>query len=179
MELEIKKISSDDDILDNFDCTNPSINKLIKKSYYPTLLRQGYTFCVSCQGITIAYYMLNFMYFDIESFPDDISDYYDASFGNGLCSVHIKYIAVDKQYQKQKVATNILQHIMDSTKTLSNGWPVRFITLDALTDKVKLYRKLGFKELEPEDIHSPTVTMYYDCTPSDEIESIESYELNP
>ena len=157
MELEIRKISSDDDILDNFDCTNPSINELIKKSYYPTLLRQGYTFCVSCQRITIAYYMLNFMYFDIKSFPDDISDYYDASFGNGLCS----------------------EHIMDSTKTLSNGWPVRFITLDALTDKVKLYRKLGFKELEPEDIHSPTVTMYYDCTPSDEIESIESYELNP
>ncbi len=174
-EIRIDKLNSNVNMT-NFDCNNPSINKLIKNSYYPTLVRQGYTFSVSYQNTVIAYYMLNFMHFDISSFPDEISECYDDSFSNSFCSVHIKYIAVDRQYQKQGIATMILQYIMGSTKELSNLWPIRFITLDALTDKVGLYRKLGFKEFEPEDIHSPTVTMYYDCTT---LEEIESYTSNP
>lgn len=170
MAIEINKLSADVPS-DSFDCGNQSINNLIFQSCYPTILHQSYAFCVSNDNDIIAYYMLKFIDIDIDICPDEISDYCDDSFDPHLCAVNIEYIAVDKKYQGYRFGTRILQQIITDVQKLCEYWPVRFITLDALTTKIDWYKTLGFKEFKPNDDSSSTVRMYLDCAPIDLIQS--------
>lgn len=173
MALEVIKLSSDV-VLGSFDCGNQSINNLISQSYYPTLLHQCYAFCVSNDNDIIAYYMLKFMDIDIDMCPDEISDYCDGSFDPHLCAVNIEYIAVDQKYQGLCIGTNILKQIIIDIYELCEYWPVRLITLDALTTKINWYRTFGFKEFKPNDGSSSTVRMYMDCAQRNLIQSYVS-----
>lgn len=176
MELEIKKISSDV-VLGSFDCGNQSINNLISQSYYPTLLHQGHAFCVHYNGQVIAYYMLSIIAFNIDKCPPDVKEYLEHSIKNSFnkhfAAVHIQYLAVDKQYQKYGIGTQLLKRIIKSTQALCKQWPIRFITLDALDDKVPWYRKNGFKEFGFGDTDHAT-TMYLDCVSQKDIDDYAS-----
>lgn len=88
-----------------------------------------------------------------------------------LCAVNIEYIAVDKKYQGYHFGTYILQQIITDVQNLCEYWPVRFITLDALTTKIDWYKALGFKEFKPNNDSSSTVRMYLDCASIDLIHS--------
>lgn len=171
MAIEINKLSADVP-LGSFDCGNQSINNLIFQSCYPTILHQSYAFCVSNDKGIIAYYMLKFVNIDISICSDEISEFYDDSFDPHLCAVNIEYIAVNKKHQGCRFGTRILQQIIIDVQKLCEYWPVRFITLDALTTKIDWYKKLGFKEFKPNDNSSSTVRMYLDCAP---IGLIQSY----
>lgn len=173
MAIEINKLSADVPS-DSFDCGNQSINNLIFHSYYSTLLHQGFAFCVSNDHDIIAYYMLKFVNVDISICPDEISDYCDDSFDPHLCAVNIEYIAVDKKYQGCHLGTYILQQIITDIHELCEYWPVRLITLDALTTKINWYKTFGFKEFKPNDDSSSTVRMYIDCAQRNLIQSYVS-----
>ena len=170
MVIEINKLSADVPS-SSFDCGNQSINNLISRSYYPTILHQAYAFCVSNGDAIIAYYMLKFVSIDIGKCPDEISEFYEDSFEPHLCAVNIEYIAVDKKYQGYHFGTYILQQIITDVQNLCEYWPVRFITLDALTTKIDWYKTLGFKEFKPNNDSSSTVRMYLDCASIDLIHS--------
>lgn len=159
-KLTFRKICSE--ITDNFfDCGNASINSQIHESYYPTLLQHGYTFEVSYNNQIVGYYMINLLSLELNQLPGSISDFQCNLFAN-CSSVHIKYIAVKKEYQHRGIGSRIMDYIVASVFEICERWPIRLITLDALSDKYDWYKRRGFSPLQ-NPVSDSTIRMYMDC----------------
>lgn len=82
------------------DCGNDSINALIEKSYYPTILQHAYGYLICIEHKIIGAYMIKFVKIKLEDCPEEVSEYV-----SDLCedcfSIHIKFIAIDTNYQKK------------------------------------------------------------------------------
>lgn len=158
----------------SFDCGVDSINQYIKQSYFPLLLQHAYTFQVSGNGIVLGYYQVLFREIELNDFPEDISDFQSDVKEQSLSAVHIRFIAVDKRYQGNRIGTAMLQMIVKSVMELSVSWPVRVITIDAVNHLTGWYEKIGFKRLLRNTPGQEGVTsaMYIDCMHfSDELEA--------
>ena len=59
-------------------------------------------------------------------------------------AVKLARLAVDKNYQKQGVGTNILKWCIGYTLECSDRIAIRFITVDAYPEKVNFYQKFNF-----------------------------------
>ena len=86
------------------------------------------------------------MFRDVEltDLPDDIAEYDSEVKDNRITAVHIRFIAIDKEYQKKKLGTSTLQIIIAYVRQLTQMWPVRIITIDARLDLMKWYIEEGF-----------------------------------
>ncbi|MEG0227690.1 MAG: GNAT family N-acetyltransferase [Lachnospiraceae bacterium] len=153
-----------------FDCRNASINALISESYYPTVLQHAYAFNISCEGVTIGYYMLKFLSIKLDVCPEEIADY-ASSMCSDCFSVHIKYIAIDFCYQKKGIGRNIMQYIIESVFALCKLWPIRLVTIEALKEKYAWYQNIGFVAFDEENLDddSATIKMYIDCLLEQEV----------
>lgn len=169
--LIFKKVTESD--LDRrFDCGNISINNYIKESYYPLITQQAYTYSIMDGKTNSLLGFCQFMFREIQitKFPDDISEYFD-EIKEEITAVHIRFIAIDCQYQKKHLGTAVMKSIIKHVKKLSRDWPIRVITIDSviLNDQennlVKWYKSLGFKELmsNTPGQDGVTVAMYFDC----------------
>ncbi len=158
--IEISKANSEVTL----DCGNASINSLITESYYTTILQHAYCYIVSYNNEVVGAYMLKFTKIELDICPEDIADY-RSEICTDCFSVHIKYIAVDKRYQRNGLGKLILKYIIKSVMQLCEKWPVRLITLDALKEKYEWYLALGFLPFNEKDIDndSATISMYMDC----------------
>ena len=76
-------------------------------------------------------------------------------------AVKLGRLAVSLDYQHKKWGTNIL-NFLKYWFVNNNKTGCRFITVDALIDKVGFYEKEGFKVLVPPKEDEDTVLMYYD-----------------
>lgn len=146
------------------DCGNTSINSMIDKSYYPTILQHAYGFYIYFDEKIVGAYMLKFAKINLEECPEDISDYI-SDMCRDCFSLHIKYIAVDEKYQRRGIGQTVLKYIVKSVKELCGVWPIRLITLDALKSKYDWYSALGFVAFNEKDLYdnNTTVRMYLDC----------------
>lgn len=161
--IKISKMQADVGI-ETFDCGNASINSLIYKSCYPTVLQHAYAYVAQFEETIVGVYMLKFMKIDLSSCPEDISDY-QSDICSDCFSIHIKYIAVSKDLQGQRLGSSLLALIIRYVRKLCEKWPVRLITLDALKDKVDWYKLFGFVPFNENDMedNEPTIKMYLDC----------------
>ena len=101
----------------------------------------------------------------LDYFPENISDYDPEIKNSTLSALHIRFIAIDKQYQKKNIGTVAMNVMIKRAEDLALQWPIRLITIDARKELVEWYKKIGFHEMM---INSPgqdgvTVAMYYDC----------------
>lgn len=160
-----------------FDCGEPSINEWIKESYYATLLQHGYAYELLYGEIVIGYYMVAFQTIDLAKCPEEISDR-DSGLTDYVPCVHIKYLAIDKRFQHHGIGTGVLETIIKGVKELSLYWPVRLITIDALTHLVDWYKREKFKifPYNEEWQEGYTVKMYRDCM--NFWNELENYENN-
>lgn len=147
-----------------FDCGVASINEYVVHSYLATLLQHGYAYQIFYEKIVIGYYMITFSHIRIEDCPEAISDF-TSGLSDFLYSVEIKYLAIDKRYQKRKIGTNVLASIVKSIKDCAQVFPIRLITIDARVDLVRWYEKMGFVQFPSnvENQNGYTVKMYIDC----------------
>ena len=163
--LEFKKITRS--VEDNpFECGVASINEYVKNSYYQLLIQHAYTFSIMREKTVVGYYQVIFRDIELDKFPEDISDYSSSDIkGNKITAVHIRYIAIDKQYQKRNIGTAVLKVIIKKCLKLSEEWPIRVITIDALNNLVDWYSKAGFKKMQRNTGGQDNVTtaMYFDC----------------
>lgn len=162
-KLKISMIAEEIPI-DRFDCGNQSINSLVSKSYFPTILQHAYAYSFSYDHTILGYYMLVFKQIPLDKCPEDVAEYRSDLF-DSCYSVHIEYIAVNKCFQNRGIGHNILRMVAKNVFSLCRHLPIRLITLDALKDKYSFYKNLGFTALNDSDMdnESSTIFMYQDC----------------
>lgn len=147
-----------------FDCGVKAINQYVKDSYLATLLQHGYAYQILYNSVVVGYYMLTFNHVRIEECPDAISEY-TSGLSDYIYTVEIKYLAIDKKYQKHGIGTAVLPSIIKSIKDYALTFPIRLITIDARIDLVEWYRKFGFVKFPGNPVWQEgyTTKMYIDC----------------
>ena len=102
--LQFKRVTRDvEDVM--FSCGVPSIDQYVKESYYPHIAQQAYAYSVMANDTILGYYQVLFQEIELTDFPDEISEI-DSGIKEGkISALHIRYIAIDKNYQGNKVGT--------------------------------------------------------------------------
>lgn len=115
--------------------------------------------------------MLELTVINAISIPDD-----DQEFSSGLHqnirygAVEINYIAVDEKMQHQGIGQIALDSIVSYVRHYCKFFPVRYIVLDALKEKVKWYEDNGFFKIGHELADCPTVKMLMDLCDHEKLE---------
>lgn len=130
-----------------FDCGVDSINQYVSESYYATLTQQAHAYRVVFKGKCLGYFMIMFRKVEKEDCTEEVSDYISDTISDYFFSLHIKYIAIDKKYQRNGIGRTVLQTILLEAKQLPDKLPIRMVTIDALTHLTKWYEKEGFKKM--------------------------------
>ena len=167
-KLLFEKVTKDIETIDSssFDCGVDSINGYIRESYYPTIFQEAYAYSISTKSSTEK---LLFREIKLDDFPEEVADYYTPIKDGKISSLHIRFIAIDKKYQRNKIGTKSLEAIIKIIKDLAKDFPIRVITIDAELHLVKWYEKLGFFKMirNSESQEGYTQAMYYNCILTD------------
>lgn len=172
------ELLKDPECLMGFSCGEPSIDELIKKAYYETLLEKGYTYVAILNNRVIAVYQIAFITLSAEEISEDTNDHNwsgNSELRYGCLLIH--YLAVEKTCQHRKIGSTILNGILKEISLLGRKWPVRFIIIDAVNDLVSWYKSFGFEPIRQMAVENAgfTTRMYYDCYHHDRAE-LERYE---
>lgn len=162
--LQFKKVGRDVETT-SFDCGVESINKYIKNSYFPTIMQHAYAYSIMNNGLILGYYQVLFREIELKEFPDDIAELDPCIKEGKISSVHIRFIAIDKRYQKKKIGTSSLKTIIKYISEFAENMPIRVITIDARKDLLDWYYKIGFNKMMKNAVGQDCVTeaMYFDC----------------
>ena len=172
------ELLKDPECLMGFSCGEPSIDELIKKAYYETLLEKGYTYVAILNNRVIAVYQIAFITLSAEEISEDTNDHNwsgNSELRYGCLLIH--YLAVEKTCQHRKIGSTILNGILKEISLLGRKWPVRCIIIDAVNDLVSWYKSFGFEPIRQMAVENAgfTTRMYYDCYHHDRAE-LERYE---
>lgn len=156
-----------------FSCGVATIDQTVKESYILVLLHRCFAYSVIAEGKLLGYYMISLRQFPLMAFDSPVSDYLVEPY-HDTYAVHINYIAVQKEFQRHKIGTAILKHILHKAKELKQFCPVRLITMDALTELVPWYEKHHFRKSNFSNTDALSTTlMYYDMISVEEIKQLE------
>lgn len=151
--------------LRNFDCGNPSINKLVTDSYFPHIVKQCMVYKILYSERRVGFLSLSIIRISLDNSDAPVAEYFEKepSFG----AVKLDFIAIDMRLQRKNIGSVIMEYIIQKSQELYKTWPVRLLILEALRDKIEWYKKLGFKPINHLDLHgnSHTVQMYFDLMP--------------
>ncbi len=92
------ELLKDPECLMGFSCGEPSIDELIKKAYYETLLEKGYTYVAILNNRVIAVYQIAFITLSAEEISEDTNDHNwsgNSELRYGCLLIH--YLAVVKK----------------------------------------------------------------------------------
>ena len=85
-----------------YNCGNDRINAWVKDSYFAKLTQQAITFRIIIDNIIVGYFMLVLNTIVLEEFKPDIHNFFTDTIGNTIPCLELKYIAIDKRYQRNK-----------------------------------------------------------------------------
>lgn len=164
--------------VNEFDCGNSSINCLVSKSVFSTVLNQTKTYKVTIKSNRVGFFAISILGISLEDSDAQIAAYYEGTPSYG--AVKVDFIAVERCVQKRGIGTVVLEYLVKDARTLSEHWPVRLLFLDALRNKVDWYIGKGFAPLNSADLSgdSPTVRLYIDLMSAEEKEKLDYYIQN-
>ena len=149
--LQIKQVTrSVEDV--EFDCGVSSINEFVRNSYFPTISQHAYAYSIAKDSMILGYYQILFREIEIDNFPEEISEYDSGVKDGKISAIHIRFIAVDIEYQNNGVGSAILKVIIRKVLDLSKEWPIKVITIDALPHLESWYEKEGFIKMKKVDV---------------------------
>lgn len=148
-----------------FDCGVESINDYVRNSYFPLIAQHAYAYNIVYKNISLGYIQYLFTDIELDYFPEDIAEINPCIKDDKLSALHIRFLAIDKEYQNRKLGTTALQIMIRDVEDMAEHWPVRLITIDARIDLVQWYEKLGFRKMCVNTVGQDgvTVAMYFDC----------------
>lgn len=165
---EIKCLLMDKEVT-GFKCANPSIEQQIKDSYFITLLKQAYGHQIVIDDITIGYYMLYFKGIQLEEINKIMEEEYSSNMADYYMAMHIRYLAIDERLQHKGIGTRVLKGIIAEILRLSKIYPIRIITIDALSEYYEWYKKIGFRDIPGRKTDGNTYPMFMDCMSKTEL----------
>lgn len=172
-KLIIREITKDSETLKDF-CGVPSIDALINKSYYATLLKYGHAYEVVLNSKVIGYYMITSRIINSNSIKNN--EDYDCGFlEQKFGAIKLEYIAIKKDMQHKTYGTLILGAIIRIIQEISKQLPIRYIILDALNEKIPWYKRFNFCEFNYSTNDKLTTPMYYDCLTEEQLLTISKY----
>lgn len=173
-DLSIVKIHSSYTIKP-FDCEDEDLNDfLFNKAieFHKELLAT--TFVLEDESSTIAYYSV----FNDSLLVEQRNFATKSAFNRFLKIVshpkrHLKYfpalkigrLAVNKTLKGQGVGRIIVNSIISDVLDLNERYGCKLLTVDAYSQSLDFYSKLGFEFLSPNDEGDDTRQMYFDLTP--------------
>lgn len=161
-----------------FKCANPSIEQQIRDSYFITLLKQAYGHQIMIDDKVIGYYMLYFKEIQLDEINKIMDEEYESNMADYYMAMHIRYLAIDERLQHNGIGTRVLQGIIAEILKLSKIYPIRIITIDALSEYHEWYKTIGFKDFPGKEFDGITYPMFMDCMSKDEIEKLEEFCAN-
>ena len=172
--LHISKITTS--IEEDFSCGNTAIDQMLKDSLYLTALRRCYAYKVIADKVTLGYYMIELKRFRLEIFDPPLEDYSVGHYED-MYAMHIEYIAIKRECQRNKIGSGVLKYIIATIQELSVACPFRLLTVSALYNLVHWYESFGFKVVHKyEDKQNPeTVLMVRDMLTTEELAALEQF----
>ena len=172
--LHISKITTS--IEEDFSCGNTAIDQMLKDSLYLTALRRCYAYQVTADKVTLGYYMIELKRFRLEIFDPPLEDYSVGHYED-MYAMHIEYIAIKRECQRNKIGSGVLKYIIATIQELSVACPFRLLTVSALYNLVHWYESFGFKVVHKyEDKQNPeTVLMVRDMLTTEEHAALEQF----
>ena len=162
-----------------FDCGIPAINQYVRDSYFPTIAHHVSSYNIMSGSVLLGNFMIMFKEINLDQFPKEVADVDPGIKDGAISSVHVRYLAIDKRYQRKKIGTCTLKVIIKRVEDMAENWPIRVMTIDARPDLVAWYERMGFRKMYQNTIgqEGVTVAMYFDCIRSyDELkEYMDSY----
>lgn len=146
-----------------FNCANPSIEQQIKDSYFITLLKQAYGHQIVINDAVIGYYMLYFKGIQLEDINKIMEEDYTSNMADYYMAMHIRYLAITECLQHQGIGTRVLKGIIAEILRLSKIYPIRIITIDALSEYYEWYKNIGFRDIPGRETDGNTYPMFMDC----------------
>lgn len=171
---EIKCPLMDKEVI-GFKCANSSIEQQIRDSYFITLLKQAYGHQIVIDGAVIGYYMLYFKGVQLDEINKIMDEEYKSNMADYYMAMHIRYLAIDERLQHKGIGTCVLRGIIAEILRLSKIYPIRIITIDALSEYYEWYKNIGFKDFPGRGIDGITYPMFMDCMSKEEIEKLEEF----
>ena len=169
------RLLSEDIIINEFTCGNPSIDQMLKDGFYSTLLKQGFCYEIVIRDRIVGYFF--YTYILVSCNDENMDSYCSTLMGFNYPALHIKFIAIDKKFQRKKIGTNVLRLFISNARKLHKDFPVRFVVIDALKDLESFYSKLGFQPVDDQDISAnlSTIRMFFDLFDDDERQRLQDY----
>ena len=160
---------------DDFDCNNPSINQLVSRSLYPTVLKQARTYKITMQGHRVGFCSISILGISLEHSDAPVAEAFEGT--PSFAAVKLDYIAIDTRVQSRGIGTIVLKYIVSEARELCKVWPIRILVLDALRDKISWYIKRGFQMINSSDLdgNTPTVRLYIDLISCEDAKKIDEY----
>lgn len=161
--------------VDGFECNNSSIEEQVRDSYFITLLKQAYGHQIIIDGQIVGYYMLYFKSIKPNEIHKIMDEEYESNMVDYYMAMHIRYLAIDKRVQHRGIGTIVLRGILAEIIELSKKYPIRIITIDALTEYYDWYKNIGFKDIPGCESDGIVHQMYIDCMTKKETECLEGF----
>lgn len=161
--------------VDWFKCANPSIEQQIRDSYFITLLKQGYGYQIIVENKVVGYYMLYFKDIELDEVNKIMDEEYESNLASCYIAMHIRYIAIDERLQHKGLGTRVLKGLLADILKISKIYPIRIITIDALSEYHEWYKKIGFRDIPGREFDGITYPMFVDCMLKEEAEKLAEY----
>lgn len=171
---EIKCPLMDKEVTD-FKCANFSIEQQIKDSYYITLLKQAYGHKIVIDETVVGYYMLYFKGIRIEDINKIMNEEYESNMTDYYTAMHIRYLAIDERIQHKGLGVRVLKVLISNILNLSKRYPIRLITIDAISEYHEWYMKIGFKDIPGKSFDGNTYPMFIDCMQESDFNKLETF----
>lgn len=161
-----------------FTCGVRSIDEFIYNSYIENITQHAMTIECLIDNQVVGYCMITFKNIMLQNVPEEVAEY-NTNLLDYCTSIHIQYMAVKKQYQRNGYGGKMMAYLLKYIMSLVNRIPIRLIILDAFKNLVDWYRSVGFKIIGDEKDYSDqdTVRMYIDCITEDNKNKLDTYSF--
>ena len=86
--------------------------------------------------------MLYFKGIQLDEINKIMGEEYESNMTNYYMAIHIRYLAIDVRLQHNGIGTRVLQGIVAEILKLSKIYPIRIITIDALSEYHEWYKTI-------------------------------------
>ena len=119
--------------------------------------------------------MLYFKSVKLDEINKIMGEEYESNMANYYMAMHIRYLAIDERLQHKGIGTRVLKGLLAEILRLSKIYPIRIITIDALSEYYNWYKKIGFRDIPGREYDGIVYPMFIDCMSIEEAKRLADF----